>query len=325
MVGHVERLEPIESEAIANWKARGVDFSMILHRPEVPESVAIRCIQAQDHGLDKALDHQLIEYARDAIEGKGPIEISLPIRNSNRTVGAMVSNEISKRYGADGLPPFSINVHFTGSAGQSFGAFLAPGVSFTLEGDANDYFAKGLSGGQIVVFPPHQATYKAEENIIIGNVSLYGATSGEVFIRGMAGERFAVRNSGATVVVEGCGDHGCEYMTKGLAVVLGKTGRNFAAGMSGGIAYVYDADGGFKNCLNPAMVEAEPVSTEADQRMLRDLIQKHTQLTESELGRRILDIWEVSLKHFLKVVPLDYKKVLEAKHLDEEQIRLASV
>ncbi len=325
MVGHVERLEPVDKEAIANWKARGVDFSMILHRPEVPESVAIRCIQPQDHGLEKALDHRLIEYAQDAIEGKGPVEISLPIRNSNRTVGTMLSSEISRRYGAEGLPPFSVNVHFTGSAGQSFGAFLAKGVSFTLEGDANDYFAKGMSGGQIVVFPPHEATFKAEENIIIGNVSLYGATGGEVFIRGQAGERFAVRNSGATVVVEGCGDHGCEYMTKGLAVVLGKTGRNFAAGMSGGIAYVLDVDGEFERRLNPSMVEIERVTNKKDQELLRELIQRHAQLTESELARRILDLWEVNLPHFWRVVPMDYKKVLQAKHLDEEQMRLASV
>jgi glutamate synthase (NADPH) large chain len=325
MIGHVDRLEPIESEAIANWKARGVDFSMILHKPEVPESVAIRCIQPQDHGLEKALDHRLIDYAQDALEGKGPVEISLPIRNSNRTVGTMLSSEISRRYGAAGLPPFSVNVHFTGSAGQSFGAFLAQGVSLTLEGDANDYFAKGISSGQIVVFPPHDSTFLAEENMIIGNVSLYGATGGEVFIRGLAGERFAVRNSGATVVVEGCGDHGCEYMTKGLAVVLGKTGRNFAAGMSGGIAYVFDVDGEFRGRLNASMVEAEPVSSQADQQLLRDLIQRHAQLTESEVARRIADLWEVNLPHFWKVVPIDYKKVIEAKHLDEEQIRLASV
>jgi glutamate synthase (NADPH) large chain len=325
MVGHVERLEPIESEAVTNWKARGVDFSMILHRPEVPESVAIRCIQPQDHGLEKALDHRLIEYATDAIEGRGPVEISLPIRNSNRTVGTMLSSEISRRHGAEGLPPFSVNVHFTGSAGQSFGAFLAKGVSFTLEGEANDYFAKGLSGGQIVVFPPHEATFKAEENIIIGNVSLYGATGGEAFIRGVAGERFAVRNSGATVVVEGCGDHGCEYMTKGLAVVLGTTGRNFAAGMSGGIAYVYDVDGEFRSRLNPAMVAAEPVTDAADQALLRDLVQRHAQLTESDVARHIVNLWEVSIEHFWKVVPIDYKKVLEAKHLDEEQMRVASV
>ena len=325
MIGHVERLEPIESEGVANWKARGVDFSMILHKPEVPESVAIRCIQPQDHGLEKALDHRLIEYAGEAIAGKGPVEISLPIRNSNRTVGTMLSSEISRQHGAEGLPPFSVNVHFTGSAGQSFGAFLAKGVSFTLEGDANDYFGKGLSGGQIVVFPPHDATFKAEENIIIGNVSLYGATSGEAFIRGVAGERFAVRNSGATVVVEGCGDHGCEYMTKGVAVVLGSTGRNFAAGMSGGIAYVYDLAGEFRSRLNPAMVQAEPVTDKADQALLRALVQRHAQLTESEVARHLLELWEVSIEHFRKVVPIDYKKVLEAKHLDEEQMRVASV
>ncbi|MBV9121516.1 MAG: glutamate synthase large subunit, partial [Chloroflexi bacterium] len=325
MVGHVERLEVVDADAVATWKARGIDFSMILHKPEVPESVAIRCIQAQDHGLDKALDHRLIDYARDAIDGKGPIEISLPIRNSNRTVGTMLSSEISRRHGAAGLPPFSVNVHFTGSAGQSFGAFLANGVSFTLEGDANDYFAKGMSGGQIVIFPPHDATYKAEENVIIGNVSLYGATGGEVFIRGIAGERFAVRNSGATVVVEGCGDHGCEYMTKGETVVLGATGRNFAAGMSGGVSYVYDLDGQFASRCNTSMVELTPVSDARDRESLKALIQRHGQLTESEVARRILDLWEVEVERFVKVMPLEYRKVLEAKHLDAEQIRVASV
>ncbi|MBV8083211.1 MAG: glutamate synthase large subunit [Chloroflexi bacterium] len=325
MVGHVERLEAIEHEAVANWKAAGIDFSMILHKPEVPESVAIRCVEAQEHGLEKALDLRLLEYARDAIENKTPVDISLPIRNSNRTVGTILSSEISRKHGGAGLPPFTVNVHFTGSAGQSFGAFLANGVSFTLEGDANDYFAKGMSGGQIVVFPPHDATFAAEENIIIGNVSLYGATGGEVFIRGIAGERFAVRNSGATVVVEGTGDHGCEYMTKGLAVVLGKTGRNFAAGMSGGIAFVYDVDGGFRNRCNTGMVEVTPVDSEEDRQLLRDLIQRHGQLTESEVARRVLDLWEIERPRFVKVTPTDYKKVLEAKHLDAEQMRLASV
>ncbi|HEU0169634.1 MAG TPA: glutamate synthase-related protein, partial [Chloroflexota bacterium] len=325
MVGHVERLEVIEHEAVANWKAAGIDFSMILHKPEVPESVAIRCIEAQDHALDKALDLRLLEYARDAIENKTPVDISLPIRNSNRTVGTILSSEISRKHGGGGLPPYTVNVHFTGSAGQSFGAFLANGVSFTLEGDANDYFAKGMSGGQIVVFPPHDATFKAEENIIIGNVSLYGATGGEVFIRGIAGERFAVRNSGATVVVEGTGDHGCEYMTKGLAVVLGKTGRNFAAGMSGGIAFVYDGDGGFRDRCNTGMVEVTPVDSAEDRQLLRDLVQRHGQLTESEVARRVLDLWEIELQRFVKVTPTDYKKVLEAKHLDADQMRLASV
>ncbi len=325
MVGQVQHLEPIEHEAIANWKARGVDFSMILHKPEVPESVATHCIQEQDHGLDRALDLQLMAYAKDAIEGRGPVEISLPIRNSNRTVGTMLSSEISRRHGAKGLPPFSVNVHFNGSAGQSFGAFLAEGVSLTLEGDANDYFGKGMSGGQIVVFPPHDVTFRAEDNIIIGNVSLYGATGGHMFIRGLAGERFAVRNSGATVVVEGCGDHGCEYMTRGLAVVLGKTGRNFAAGMSGGIAYVYDEDGTFDQRCNRAMVGLERVESVDDEAALQDLLQRHQQLTESDVAERILASWAESVHRFVKVVPLDYKKVLEAKHLDAEQIRLASI
>ena len=324
MVGHVERLEPIGTEAVAHWKAQGVDFSQILHKPEVPDTVAIRCVEKQDHGLEKALDHQLLTFAADAIEGKGPVEISLPIRNSNRTVGTMLSSEISRKFGSVGLPPFTVNVHFNGSAGQSFGAFMANGVSFTLEGEANDYFAKGMSGGHIVVYPPHTSTFVAQDNIIIGNVALYGATGGEVFVRGIAGERFAIRNSGATAVVEGVGDHGCEYMTGGLVVVLGSTGRNFASGMSGGLAYVWDPERKFDRLCNKSMVEIDSVEA-ADSEQLRELIQRHGQLTESSVARSLLADWGRAVHEFVRVVPMEYRQILAQKHLDPENIRLASV
>ncbi len=262
MVGRVECLDA--NEAIDHWKARHVDLSAILHRPDVPADWPLHRVEAQDHGLEKALDQQLIELCKDAIEHKKPVEVRLPIRNVNRTVGTMLSAEVSRRHGEHALPPYTIQVHLKGTAGQSFGAWLATGVALYLEGDANDYFGKGLSGGFIAVRPPQEATFKAEENIIIGNVALYGATGGEVFVRGMAGERFAVRNSGATAVVEGVGDHGCEYMTRGTVVVLGKTGRNFAAGMSGGLAYVLDEDGSFKSRCNMGMVELHDLGDAAE-------------------------------------------------------------
>src|SRR5208283_4441762 len=234
------------------------------------------CVQAQDHGLDQALDYKLIDHARDAIDGGAPIVIKLPIRNIHRTVGAMLSGEIARKHGSAGLPDGTIHFQFNGSAGQSFGAFLAHGVTLELEGDANDYVGKGLSGGTLIVYPPRASTFLPEENIVIGNVALYGATSGEAFLNGMAGERFAVRNSGATAVVEGLGDHGCEYMTNGTVVVIGKVGRNFAAGMSGGIAYVLDEKGDFaaKRC-NTAAVDLEPVSDDAT--LLRSLIERHVE------------------------------------------------
>jgi len=243
MVGRVDMLDT--RAALDHWKAKGLDLSMLLYNPQVPLRIARRCVQAQDHGLDQALDYKLIDHAREAIEGGAPIVIKLPIRNIHRTVGAMLSGEIARRHGSAGLPDGTIHFQFTGSAGQSFGAFLARGVTLELEGDANDYVGKGLSGGRLIVYPPRASNFLPEENIVIGNVALYGATSGEAFLNGMAGERFAVRNSGATAVVEGLGDHGCEYMTNGLVVVLGKCGRNFAAGMNGGFAYVLDEKGDF--------------------------------------------------------------------------------
>ncbi len=310
MVGRVDRLET--RPAIDHWKARGLDFSSLLYNPVVPQRVARRSVQAQDHGLDKALDYKLIELAHDALEGHGPAEIRLPIRNVHRTVGAMLGGEISRRYGSKGLPDDTIRCHFTGSGGQSFGAFNVTGVSLTLEGDANDYVGKGICGGRLVIYPPRESNFVPEENIIIGNTCLYGATGGEAFINGMAGERFAVRNSGATAVVEGLGDHGCEYMTRGLVVVLGKTGRNFAAGMSGGIAYVLDERGDFgERRANREMVDLEPVEDPEDLELLRRLIEQHLQYTASPKAEWVLDNWERMRPKFVKVMPHEYRKVLE--------------
>jgi glutamate synthase (ferredoxin) len=281
-------------------------------------------VQPQDHGLEKALDNRVIELARPALERRKPVEFALPITNRNRTACTMLSAEISRRWGADGLPPDTIRIKFTGSAGQSFCAWLANGVSVEVEGDANDYFAKGLSGGRIVVYPPKSATFVPEDNIIVGNVSLYGATGGEVFLRGLAGERFCVRNSGVTAVVEGVGDHGCEYMTKGLVVVLGKTGRNFAAGMSGGVAYVLDEDGTFERHLNKGMVELDPLD-EDDRKTVRDLIQRHFDYTHSAVAWRLLAGWRDTVKHLVKVMPVEYRNILAKQHLDGDAARLASV
>jgi glutamate synthase domain-containing protein 2/glutamate synthase domain-containing protein 1/glutamate synthase domain-containing protein 3 len=310
MVGRVDMLDA--RKAIDHWKAKGLDLSVILYRPEMPSRIARRCVQAQDHGLDQALDYKLIDHAREALEEKRPIEIRLPIRNVHRTVGAMLSGEIARRYGSAGLANDTVRFQFTGSAGQSFGAFLANGVTLELEGDANDYVGKGLSGGRLVVYPPKASTFQPEENILIGNVALYGATSGEAFFNGMAGERFAVRNSGATAVVEGLGDHGCEYMTKGLVVVLGKCGRNFAAGMSGGMAYVLDEKGDFaeRRC-NRAAVDLEPVTAE-DITLLFNLIEKHFDLTGSPRAKWVLENWDSMLEKFIKIFPHEYKRVLLA-------------
>jgi glutamate synthase (NADPH/NADH) large chain len=309
MIGRVDMLEM--RKAVDHWKAKGLDFAAILYNPQMPARIARRCVVPQDHGLAKALDYQLIEHAKEAIENQTPIEIKLPIRNVHRTVGAMLSGDIAQRYGSEGLPDDTIKFQFTGSAGQSFGAFLAKGVTLVLEGDANDYVGKGLSGGRLIVYPPRTSTFLPEENILVGNVVLYGATSGEAFFNGMAGERFAVRNSGATAVVEGLGDHGCEYMTKGLVVVLGKCGRNFAAGMSGGIAYVLDEKGDFadKRC-NTAAVDLEPVLDPQDQRLLRDLIAAHVDATGSPRGQWILENWAGMLAKFVKIFPHEYKRVL---------------
>ena len=301
MVGRVDMLE--QRRDIDHWKAKKVAiFSAILYAPPAPRRVARRCVEQQDHGLDQALDYKLIDHARDALDNAAPIEIKLPIRNIHRTVGAMLSGEIARRYGSAGLPDDTIRFQFTGSAGQSFGAFLAKGVTLELEGDANDYTGKGLSGGRIVVFPSRNSTFLPEENIIAGNVALYGATSGEAFFNGRAGERFAVRNSGAAAVVEGLGDHGCEYMTNGLVVVLGKCGRNFAAGMSGGLAFVLDEVGDFaaKRC-NKKSVDLE--SAFEDSEMLFGFITRHAEATASPRARWILENWEQMLPKFIKIFP----------------------
>ncbi len=308
MVGRSDRLDV--TDAIEHWKALGLDFSRIFYKPRVPDRVATHKVQEQDHGLEKALDHQLIASCREALENKTRVSLDYPIRNSHRTVGTMLSSEVARRHGNSGLPEDTIRVRFRGSAGQSFGAFLAAGLTFTLEGDANDYIGKGLSGGRLIVFPPKEATFKAEENILIGNVVLYGATGGEAYFRGVAGERFAVRNSGAHAVVEGVGDHGCEYMTGGVAVVLGRTGRNFAAGMSGGIAFVLDEAGLFARNCNRSMVDLEPVVEPSDLGTLKRMIARHQWFTGSIVAERVLTGWEAMAPKFVKVMPVDYRRSL---------------
>ncbi len=308
-VGRVEMLD--WAEAVDHWKAGGLDLSPILHQPDLAPGSARSQVSAQDHGLDSALDQTLIELAEDAVEQGRPVTIDIPIRNVNRTVGTMLGFEVTRRHGGAGLPDDTIVMNFTGSAGTSFGAFVPRGITLRLEGDANDYTGKGLSGGRIVVRPPADASFVPEDNVIAGNVIGYGATSGEMYLRGRVGERFCVRNSGAVAVVEGVGDHGCEYMTGGRVVVLGPTGRNFAAGMSGGIAYVYDPDGVFGGRVNPEMVElCEPGPD--DLTWLRDRIEQHRHETGSGVGDRILAGWDEISAHFTKVMPLDYKRVLEA-------------
>jgi len=312
MVGRVDCLR--QRHDVDHWKARGLDLSAVIHNPHVPSRVGRHCTIKQDHGIEKALDCQLIEHSRDALERGKPVSISLPIRNTHRTVGAMLSGQIARRYGEAGLPDDTIRFQFTGSAGQSFGAFLAKGVTLTLEGEANDYVGKGISGGRLIVYPPRNSSFQPEENILVGNVVLYGATSGEVFFNGMAGERFAVRNSGATAVVESVGDHGCEYMTKGIVVVLGKTGRNFAAGMTGGVAYVLDETGEFVRVrCNHASVDLDPVTEPEDIELIHSLTTRHAELTESPRAKWILDNWEGMLPKFIKVFPHEYKRVLGIK------------
>ena len=309
MVGRVDMLDV--EPAVDHWKARGLDFSSILYNPPVPSRVARRCIHSQDHGLHGALDHQLVEHSLDALLSLSPLEINLPVRNVHRSVGTMLSGEVARRYGANGLPDETLRIHLNGSAGQSLGAFLAKGITITLEGEANDYVGKGLSGGRVIVFPPRESGFAPEENIIIGNVALYGATSGEAFFNGVAGERFAVRNSGATAVVEGVGDHGCEYMTNGLVLVLGSCGRNFAAGMSGGVAYVFDEKGDFtaERC-NLESVDLEPLLEPDDIQTVRGLVTRHLELTGSHRGKWILDHWREAASRFIKVFPHEFKRVL---------------
>ena len=315
MVGRADMLDM--AGAIDHWKAYGLDFSQILHRPEVGPEVPVRRVTAQDHGLEKQLDHEMIARCRRAIDQLEPIALEMPIRNIDRTVGGMLSGEAARSHGEQGLPENTIRVKFTGSAGQSFGAWLYKGISFTLEGDANDYVGKGLSGGRIAIFPPRESLFDASRNIIVGNTCLYGATDGELYVRGLGGERFAVRNSGAKTVIEGVGDHGCEYMTGGVAVVLGPTGRNFAAGMSGGLAFVLDVDGQFRDRCNTGMVDVEAVGDPKDVAILRVLVENHAAYTGSTRAAGILDNWEQTLLRFWKVVPRDYRRALG--QLDEQE------
>ena len=308
MIGRVDCLET--DIAIDHWKRSGLDFSNILKPAEkIFKNTEVFHSQDQDHGLDKALDNKLIEKSKDAIQKGQKVSFESPIVNTNRTVGTMLSNEVAKIWEAEGLPEDTINIKLNGSAGQSLAAWLVKGITFTLEGDANDYVGKGLSGGKLIIYPPKSSKFKSEENMLLGNVALYGATGGEAYFRGVAAERFCVRNSGASVVVEGIGDHGCEYMTGGKAIILGKTGRNFGAGMSGGVAYVYDFDGDFENKCNKETFELEKVSKD-DSKDLKDFITRHRNLTGSEVAKSILKNWETELIKFVKVMPTDYKRVL---------------
>jgi glutamate synthase (ferredoxin) len=317
-VGRVDRLEP--RRAIDHWKAKGLDFTNLLYAPEVDPDWGRYCQDEQDHGLDKSLDLTvLLDLCAPAIERREEVVAELPIRNVNRVVGTITGSEITRKYGAKGLPEDTIRLHFRGSAGQSFGAFIPPGMSLSLEGDANDYVGKGLSGGKIAVFPPRESTFAADDNIIVGNVALYGATSGQAYIRGMAGERFCVRNSGVSAVVEAVGDHGCEYMTGGRVVVLGPTGRNFAAGMSGGIAYVLDERGDFPGRVNAQMVDLERLERPEEISEVRRLVERHLEHTSSDRARQVLDAWDDKVSKFVKVIPRDYKRMLEAIARAEEQ------
>jgi glutamate synthase domain-containing protein 2/glutamate synthase domain-containing protein 3 len=313
MIGRTDRMD--WSGVEDHWKAKGLNLNSLLYRAEVAPTMGVGSgtfhSESQDHKLEDALDLELIKQAKSALEQRKPVEITAKVYNSHRAAGAMLSGEVAKRYGDEGLAQDTIKVNLTGSAGQSFGAFLSHGITFYLEGDSNDYLGKGLCGGRIIVRPPAQATFTPEENIIVGNVLLYGATGGDIFVRGMAGERFGVRNSGANAVVEGIGDHGCEYMTGGRVVVLGQTGRNFAAGMSGGIAYVYDETNDFASRCNMDMVELGAVEEERDQATLRLLIEAHSRQTDSAKARMILDSWESSIKKFVRVMPVAYKAILE--------------
>jgi glutamate synthase (NADPH/NADH) large chain len=333
LIGRADLLDT--RRGIEHWKAKGLDFSRVFAVPPVPADVPRRKVDVQDHGLANALDNKLIELARPALEKKEKVSFILPIANVNRTVGTMLSGEVARRYGHDGLPDDTIHIQFKGSSGQSFGAFVARGITLDLVGEANDYAGKGLSGGRIIVRPTNDFRGNAVENIIVGNTVLYGAIEGEAFFSGVAGERFCVRNSGATAVVEGTGDHGCEYMTGGTVVVLGETGRNFAAGMSGGIAYVYDPDGRFADRCNLAMVGLEKVLStaeqlqtvepaiwhrgECDEIILKGLVEKHFKYTGSERARAILDDWERARGQFVKVFPGEYKRALGELHAARQQ------
>jgi glutamate synthase (ferredoxin) len=311
MIGRTDKFEP--QKAVEHWKARGIDLSNILYQPEAGPEIGRYCQILQDHGLDKALDNQvLLKLCEPALERGEKVQATVPIQNTNRVVGTILGSELTRRHGANGLAEDTIKLHFKGSAGQSFGAFVPKGMTLLLEGDANDYLGKGLSGGKIIVYPPEGSTFVPEENIIIGNVAFYGATGGEAYIRGMAGERFCVRNSGVHAVVEAVGDHGCEYMTGGRVIVLGPTGRNFAAGMSGGVAYVLDELKDFRRRCNLQMVDLEWLEDKKEIDEVHQMIRRHAEYTKSERAWKILALWEEMSSKFVKVMPKDYKRALEA-------------
>lgn len=309
-------------ESLRTWKTKGLDLKPLLYRPDNSASTDIHNTHEQVHKIQDVMDRELIRLANPAIRSGEKVWIAKDIGNTDRTVGAMLSGAISKRYGETALPANTVNCTFRGSAGQSFGAFLVKGVSFRLEGDTNDYLGKGLSGGKITVVPPHGTTFLPEDNIIVGNTLLYGATAGEVYVRGIAGERFAVRNSGAIAVVEGAGDHCCEYMTGGRVVVLGQTGRNFAAGMSGGVAFVLDEQDNFDYYCNKGLVEISSVEDHVDVIELQEIINNHLLHTNSERAREILVNWVEYLPKFKKVIPFEYKKVIEEQKLRELRRKL---
>jgi len=318
MIGRVDKLRPRD---IRHPKGARINLLQLLYQQPSPD--APRKMRDQDHKLDQKLDHLLIELARPAIDRGEPVCITTPIKNSDRTTGTMLSSVIAKEVGANGLPPDTIKIRFTGSAGQSFGAFLARGISLHLEGDANDYVGKGLSGGKITVDTPRDAAFVASQNIIVGNVALYGATSGEAYFNGMAGERFAVRNSGAMAVVEGVGDHGCEYMTGGVVVILGSTGKNFGAGMSGGEAFIFEEDTSLASKVNPAMVRIESFADERDQQLVKRMLENHVAYTNSSKARRILEQWRENIAKFVKVIPAAYAEVIERHLAEGKDVRLA--
>jgi len=301
---------------MAAWKAEGIDYSKILYRPKSRKKEDIYCTVSQDHGIDKVFDKKLIDLSAPALKNGKTVRSEQYINNTNRTIGGMLSGEVCKLFGEQGLPEDSIYFKFNGVAGQSFAAFLAKGITFELEGFANDYVGKGISGGKVIIYPSKEAGYAAEKNILIGNTAFYGAIDGEAYVRGIAGERFCIRNSGLDAVVEGVGDHGCEYMTGGRVVVLGPTGRNFAAGMSGGIAYVYDKYSDLKEKCNLDMVELEKV-TKKEEEVLLKMIKQHFKYTGSIVAKSIIEKFENEVRRFVKVMPTEYKRVLEERSLDE--------
>jgi glutamate synthase (ferredoxin) len=308
MVGQSQKINM--EDAVKNYKTKGINLSKILYKPNVPENTPLKNNTKQDHNLENVLDFTILKEAKLAIEKKVKMNLYYEIKNTDRTVGTIVSNEISKLYGAKGLPKDTLEINFKGAAGQSFGAFGAPGLTLTVSGNTNDYFGKGLSGSKIIVKIPKEASFKSEENVITGNVALYGATAGEAYINGIAGERFCVRNSGAIAVVEGVGDHGCEYMTGGTAIILGDIGRNFAAGMSGGVAYIYKSTNFDKRNFNSEMIEFENPSNQ-DLDLVKKLIENHFTYTSSKIAERFLNNWDKESKNFIKIMPTEYKLALE--------------